>query len=141
MTDSEISVYDIVGGDSTFRHLVDRFYDKVEADPALRQMFPPDLEPGKQWQFLFLTQFFGGPTRYAQERGHPRLRMRHMPFPIDQTARDRWLKYMLEAIDEVGIDEPARSTMRDYFERGSAFMINLFPAEKADEQQTKSEEG
>jgi len=138
MSDSEISVYDLVGGDLTFRRLVDLFYDKVEADPALRSMFPPDLAPGRQWQFLFLTQFFGGPTRYAQERGHPRLRMRHMPFPIDQNARDRWLKYMLEAIDEVGIDEPARSTMRDYFERGSTFMINLI--QKADdEQQTKAE--
>jgi hemoglobin len=135
MSDSEISVYDLVGGDPTFRQLVNTFYSKVEADPLLRAMFPPDLEPGKQWQFLFLTQFFGGPTRYAQERGHPRLRMRHMPFPIDPTARDHWLTYMLEAIDEVGIGEPARSTMRDYFERGSAFMINLIPPEKTDDGQ------
>jgi hemoglobin len=135
MSDSEISVYDMVGGDPTFRHLVDVFYDKVEADPALRAMFPTDLAPGRQWQFLFLTQFFGGPARYTQERGHPRLRMRHMPFPIDQSARDRWLKYMLEAIDEAGIDEPARGIMRDYFERGSAFMINLIPPGKADDGQ------
>jgi hemoglobin len=127
MSDAEISVYDLVGGDPTFRRLVDTFYDKIQADPDLRAIFPPDLEPGKQWQFLFLTQFFGGPTRYAQERGHPRLRMRHMPFPIDPPARDRWLKYMLESIDEMGIVEPARSTMREYFERGSALMINLIP--------------
>ena len=133
MSDSEISVYDQVGGDPTFRRLVDTFYDKIEVDPELRSMFPPDLAPGRQWQFLFLTQFFGGPARYSQERGHPRLRMRHMPFPIDQAARDRWLKYMLESIDEVGIDEPARSTMREYFERGSAFMINLIPPEKTDD--------
>ncbi len=140
MSDSEISVYDMVGGDPIFRRLVDLFYDKVQADPVLRPMFPDDLEPGKQWQFLFLTQFFGGPTRYAQERGHPRLRMRHMPFPINQTARDHWLNHMLESIDEVGIDEPARSAMRDYFERGSTFMVNLFPSENIDEQQTKPEE-
>ncbi len=91
-------------------------------------MFPDDLEAGKHWQFLFLTQFFGGPARYAQERGHPRLRMRHMPFPIDRMARDHWLGHMLAAIDEAGIEEPARSTMREYFERASEHMINLYAA-------------
>jgi hemoglobin len=121
---SEQSIYEMVGGDATFEKLVDIFYQKVEADELLRPMFPEDLEPGKRWQYLFLTQFFGGPARYQQERGHPRLRMRHMPFPINQAARDHWLAHMLAAIDEVGIPEPARSEMRDYFERGSAFMIN-----------------
>jgi hemoglobin len=118
------SIYEMVGGDTTFQKLVDIFYNKVEHDDILRSMFPADLEPGKHWQFLFLTQFFGGPARYQQERGHPRLRMRHMPFPITQIARDRWLAHMLAAIDEAGIVDPARAEMRDYFERGSAFMIN-----------------
>jgi hemoglobin len=127
MPEQEQTIYEIVGGDATFQRMVDIFYAKVEADPVLRPMFPDDLEPGKRWQFLFLTQFFGGPTRYALERGHPRLRMRHNPFPIDQEARDHWLQHMLAAIDEVGISEPARSEMRDYFERGSAFMINVEP--------------
>ncbi len=95
---------------------------------TLCAVFPGDLEPGKRWQFLFLTQYFGGPDRYAQERGHPRLRMRHGPYPIDMDARNRWLTYMLEAIDEVGIEEPACSTMRNYFERGSAMMVNLIDA-------------
>jgi hemoglobin len=130
MSQPERSVYELVGGDTTFQKLVDTFYAHVEADPVLRPMFPDDLMPGKRWQFLFLTQFFGGPARYAQERGHPRLRMRHFPFPIDQTARDHWLGHMLMAIDEVGIPEPARAEMREYFERGSAFMINAEP--KAD---------
>jgi hemoglobin len=125
MTDQEQSLYELVGGDTTFRRLVDAFYARVEADNTLRAMFPQDLEAGKEWQFLFLTQYFGGPQRYAEQRGHPRLRMRHMPFPIDQAARDAWLNHMLAAIDEVGIPEPYRSEMRDYFERGSAFMINL----------------
>ena len=117
------SVYDFVGGDEIFRKLVDTFYARVEADEVLRPMFPADMEPGKQWQFLFLTQYFGGPPRYAQERGHPRLRMRHAPFPIDKTARDHWLGHMLAAIEEVGIAEPARTTMRDYFEMASTHMI------------------
>jgi hemoglobin len=124
MTDHEQSVYEMVGGDQTFQKLVDNFYARVEADEVLRPMFPDDLEPGKKWQFLFLTQFYGGPARYQMERGHPRLRARHMPFVIDQQARDHWLEHMLEAIEETGIPEPARTEMRTYFERGSAFMIN-----------------
>jgi hemoglobin len=127
MSDQEQTVYEMVGGDPTFQKLVDSFYARVQADDVLRPLFPADLEPGKHWQFLFLTQFFGGPARYSQQRGHPSLRMRHFPFPIDQTARDHWLAYMFAAIDEAGIVEPARSTMRDYFERGSAFMINAEP--------------
>ncbi len=125
MAHDELSVYDSVGGDETFHALVDAFYARIDADAYLRPMFPDDLEPGKRRQFLFLTQFFGGPPRYSQERGHPRLRARHMPFPIDQTARDRWLGHMLAAIDAVRIAEPARSIMRDYFERASEFMINV----------------
>lgn len=121
----EFTIYELVGGDATFRALVDEFYRRVEADAVLRPIFPEDLEPGKEWQFLFLTQFFGGPTRYAEERGHPRLRMRHFPFPINREARDLWLGHMLAAIDVVGIEEPARTIMRDYFVRASDHMINV----------------
>ncbi|MDZ4764893.1 MAG: globin [Chloroflexota bacterium] len=122
---TETTLFDVVGGEPTFKKLVDAFYTRVEADPVLRPMFPDDLEPGKRYQYLFLMQYFGGSTQYAVERGHPRLRMRHNPFPIDQTARDHWLGHMLIAIDEVGIPEPARTEMRAYFERGSAFMMNV----------------
>lgn len=124
MAESERTIYEVVGGDETFRRLVEVFYARVEADEGLRPMFPADLDAGKEWQFLFLTQFFGGPTRYMDQRGHPRLRMRHFPFAITQDARDRWLGHMLAAIDEAGIEEPARSFMRDYFERASTHMIN-----------------
>lgn len=129
----EFSIYEVVGGDATFQQLVDIFYQRVEADAVLRPMFPDDLEPGKHWQFLFLTQFFGGPARYASERGHPRLRMRHMPFAINEEARDHWLGHMVAAIDEVGIEEPARTIMRDYFERAATHMINVFPAQMRDD--------
>lgn len=127
MTDPEINIYELVGGDEVFQQLVDEFYARIQADPLLRPMFPDDLEAGKRWQFLFLTQFFGGPARYSAERGHPRLRMRHMPFIIDQTARDHWFAHIFAAIDAAGIREPARSIMQDYFERASAFMINAEP--------------
>jgi hemoglobin len=122
---NEPNVYDMVGGDATFLKLVDAFYARVESDDLLHPLFPADMEPGKRWQFLFLTQFFGGPTRYAEERGHPRLRMRHFPFPIDEARRNRWLAHMLAAIDEAGISEPARGIMREYFERASTHMINV----------------
>lgn len=119
------SVYELAGGEEIFRKLVDIFYGKIEQDSYLRGMFPEDLEPGKHWQLIFLVQFFGGPTQYHVERGHPRLRMRHAPFPIDQKARDRWLEHMLASIDEAGINEPARSMMHQYFERASTHMINV----------------
>lgn len=118
------SIYELIGGDETFRRLVDRFYERVEANPLLRPLFPEDMGPGKEYQFLFLTQYFGGPPRYNALRGHPRLRMRHMPFPIDQAMRDAWLFAMLDSIDEIGIEEPARSVMREYFERSATFMMN-----------------
>lgn len=118
------TIYEQVGGDATFQRLVDIFYARIERDPVLRPMFPADLEPGKQHQFLFLTQYFGGPPRYNVQRGHPRLRMRHAPFPIGQHERDAWLGHILAAIDEVGIPEPARSAMRTYFEHAATAMIN-----------------
>ncbi len=124
MQADEATLYERVGGETTFRRLVDNFYARVEADPVLRPLFPAELEAGKHWQFLFLMQYFGGPPQYAVERGHPRLRLRHMPFVIDQTAREHWLAHMLAAVDEVGIREPMRSEMRTYFERASEFMIN-----------------
>lgn len=126
MDNTQPSVFDMVGGEPTFRKLVDLFYAKVESDPDLRPLFPDDLEPGKHWQYLFLMQYWGGPGQYAAERGHPRLRMRHAPFAIDARARDAWVHHMYAAIDEVGIQEPARSMMRDYFDRGATFMINRY---------------
>jgi len=127
MSENQVTVYELVGGEETFRELVDIFYSKVEADEKLRAIFPDDLEPGKKWQFLFLMQYWGGPQTYGAERGHPRLRMRHAPYAITPELRDLWAKYMLEAIDEVGIQEPARSMMRDYFDHGASFMINRYP--------------
>ncbi len=121
---SHDSIYHHIGGDATIEQLVERFYARVEADPRLRPMFPADLAPGKRHQYLFIRQYFGGPGEYAGLRGHPRLRMRHAPFTIGQRERDAWLGHMLAAIDDVGIAEPARSAMRDYFARAATHMIN-----------------
>jgi hemoglobin len=126
MSENEVTVYDLIGGEATFERLVTVFYAKVEADEVLRAIFPADLEPGKRYQQLFLMQYWGGPTAYIEERGHPRLRMRHYPFPITEDLRNRWVEYMLAAIDEVGIQEPARSMMREYFDRAASVMINRY---------------
>jgi hemoglobin len=126
MSENQQTLYDLIGGEATFRRLVDSFYAKVEADEVLRAIFPEDLAAGKEYQFLFLMQYWGGSTRYSQERGHPRLRMRHSPYAITVDLRNRWVQYMLEAIDEAGIQEPYRSEMRQYFEQGATFMINHY---------------
>lgn len=118
------SVYEQVGGDPTFRRLVDTFYAKVEQDPVLRPLFPADLGPGKERQFLFLTQFFGGPPRYSELRGHPRLRARHLSFPIGRREAEAWLGHMLASIEETGIPKPARTQMRSYFDYAAHFLIN-----------------
>ncbi len=122
---SEQTVYQQIGA-NTIRQLVDTFYHRIEQDPELRPIFPPDLEQGKEGQFLFLVQYFGGPGHYSETRGHPRLRMRHAPFSIGQHESELWLGHMLAAIDIVGIPEPARTTMREYFERSAPFMVNRF---------------
>lgn len=118
------SVFDQAGGLPVFERLVDSFYDRVKADLVLASMFPEDMTEPKERLALFLAQFFGGPPEYSNRRGHPRLRMRHLPFTIGQQERDAWLGHMLAALDEVGIQEPALSEMRTYFEDASAFMIN-----------------
>jgi len=126
MAQSETSIYEMIGGADTIRQLVDVFYNKVEVDEELRAIFPEDLEPGKQWQYLFLMQYWGGSTEYGAERGHPRLRMRHAPFAISPDLAKRWVQHMHAAIDEVGIQEPARSVMREYFQRGAEVMVNRY---------------
>jgi len=124
LSPSHETLYERVGGDETFWTLVEAFYRRIETDPLLRPLFPDNLEAGKHRQFLFLTQYWGGPARYELERGHPRLRMRHAPFAIDQTARDAWFGHMIAAIDEAGIGGTDRSLLVEYFERAATFMIN-----------------
>lgn len=94
-----VSLYDRAGGMPFFEALVDRFYDGVSLDPGLRPLYPErDLDGARHRLTLFLAQYWGGPTSYDQERGHPRLRMRHAPFAIGPEERDRWLGHMRVAI-------------------------------------------
>lgn len=118
------SVYERVGGQAFFNALVDRFYEGVETDAALRPLYPDDLEPGKQALALFLGQYWGGPTTYSDERGHPRLRMRHFPFRIGQAEHDAWLHHMTAALGRAELDDELDTAMRDYFTMAAAHLIN-----------------
>ncbi len=120
----ERTLYKQLGGMEPFQQIAAAFYRRVETDDLLRPMYPEQLDDARQRFALFLAQFFGGPNDYSALRGHPRLRMRHLPFAIGQAERDRWLAHMLAAVDEVGIPEPARSVMTGYFSSASTFMIN-----------------
>ena len=122
--DEDISVYDAVGGMPFFVALVDRFYAKVAKDIMLRPLYPDDLGPPAEHLALFLAQYWGGPTTYSDERGHPRLRMRHAPFVIGSRERDRWLVHMRTAIAESGAPEDARADLEAYFAMAAEAMRN-----------------
>ncbi len=119
----EVTVHDVVG-DDFFVDLVDRFYDGVADDELLRPMYPADLTEPRKHLAAFLVQYWGGPTTYSDERGHPRLRMRHAPFPVDEAARDAWLRIMASALAETTVDEVVKSTIYDYFVRSADFLRN-----------------
>ena len=109
------SFYEAVGGEATFVRLVDHFYDAVETDPILRPLYPDaDLSAARERLRLFLIQYWGGPTTYAQLRGHPRLRMRHMPFAVGPAERDAWLRHMTAAVAALRLDPPLERQLLDY---------------------------
>jgi hemoglobin len=122
--ETSTSVYELAGGSATFERIVDNFYTGVESDPVIRPMYPEDLTAGKRHLALFLIQYFGGPATYSQERGHPRLRMRHLPFSIGVAERDAWLRHMTAAVEAEELPALVRATMLQYFERAADFMMN-----------------
>ena len=127
-----LTVYDIVGGQRFFDELVGRFYDAVEDDPLLRPMYPRDMGPSRKRLASFLAQYWGGPPHYSEERGHPRLRMRHFPFAIRQAERDAWMAHMTSSLDTATIADgtgrplPAeiRAAMFDHFDNAATHLIN-----------------
>jgi hemoglobin len=121
---NEGDIYAIVGEDG-FERLVRAFYAKVPADPILGAMYPPhDLAGAEQRLRDFLIGRFGGPPRYVEQRGHPRLRMRHMPFRLDEAARDRWVALMNGALDEAALPAEATSLLREFFAATATFLRN-----------------
>ena len=120
----EVTLYDEVGGMPFFERLVEVFYEGVANDAVLRPLYPDDLEPSARHLALFLAQYWGGPTTYDAERGHPRLRMRHAPFAVGPGERDRWLFHMRAAVDEMAPQEPVRRALLEYFEMAAEAMRN-----------------
>lgn len=119
------NLYELVGGEATFRRLVRHFYAGVAVDPVLRPIYPEeDLAGATERLTLFLIQYWGGPTTYSAQRGHPRLRLRHQPFAIGAVERDAWLRHMSAAVESLELAPEARQTMLDYFETVSTAMIN-----------------
>jgi hemoglobin len=119
------SFYDEIGGMDTFRRIVDRFYAGVAEDPLLRPMYPEeDLGPARERFTLFLAQYWGGPSTYSDERGHPRLRMRHAPFEVTPAAAQRWLTHFRAALDEVALTPAQDQQFWDYVTHAAQFMIN-----------------
>jgi hemoglobin len=122
------SVYELAGGEPAFRSLVQRFYAGVATDPVLRPVYPEeDLSGAAERLTLFLIQYWGGPSTYSEQRGHPRLRMRHHPFTIGQRERDAWLRHMTAAVDSLPLAPGVRKALLDYFEAASTAMINQRP--------------
>lgn len=117
--------YDAVGGEKTFRKIVARFYAEVAEDEILRPMYPEeDLGPAEERLRLFLMQYWGGPRTYSDERGHPRLRMRHVPFAVTPQARDAWLRHMRDAVDELALPEPYHTQLWSYLVYAAESMVN-----------------
>lgn len=127
-----VTFYDEVGGHATFERLVREFYRGVAGDAPLRDLYPEeDLAPAERRLLMFLEQYWGGPTTYSQERGHPRLRMRHVPFAVTPQQRDRWLTHMMAAVDTLDLDETHDLLLRDYLTRAAHSLVNSFDEEPA----------
>lgn len=119
--------YEQVGGHETFQRLVDEFYRGVADDPVLKPMYPEeDLGPAAERLRMFLEQYWGGPGTYSEQRGHPRLRMRHLPFTVNPDARDRWLHHMRVAIDTLKLPPLQDATLWAYLDRAAHAMVNTF---------------
>ncbi len=126
------SPFDRFGGHDFFDVLVATFYEGVAQDPVLRPLYPEDdLGPAAERLQLFLEQYWGGPTTYSQQRGHPRLRMRHAPFRVDAAAHDAWLAHMRHAVGVATARHPLSATdeaaLWDYLSRAALSMVNTFP--------------
>jgi hemoglobin len=118
------SLYERVGGEPFFVGLVDRFYAGVESDPLLRPLYPEDLGPPRRHLALFLAQYWGGPKTYNDQRGHPRLRMRHVPFQMGLAERAAWLSHMRAAVDASAALPADRAALLSYFDTASTSLIN-----------------
>ena len=122
--DPVASIYKSVADEKPFFTLVEEFYKGVENDLILRPLYPEDLTLSKEHLALFLIQRTGGRTTYSDQRGHPRMRARHLPFPIGTNERNAWIKHMSKALDTVPEFEPHKPALTEFFENFATFLIN-----------------
>jgi hemoglobin len=122
----EVSLYQEVGGSDFFVELVNKFYEGVINDEVIISLYPDrnDLVGAKERLSLFLIQYWGGPTTYSDERGHPRLRQRHFPFAIGERERDHWLMHMQGAIDAMPTSDSVRTRLSDYMSNAAQHLVN-----------------
>jgi hemoglobin len=121
----QLTMYEAIGGEPALTRIVHRFYQGVAADPVLRAVYPQrDLTSPEKRLRLFLIQYWGGPDTYSQLRGHPRLRMRHMPFRVTPTAKEHWLAAMRQALDEEALPGRVDQTLWNYFLTAADAMVN-----------------
>jgi len=117
--------YDAVGGEPAFRAIVARFYELVAGDEVLMSLYPrEDLDGAEERLRMFLIQYWGGPQTYSDQRGHPRLRMRHAPFRIGPVQRDAWLRAMRAAVDEANLEESHRRQLWDHLQNTAQHLVN-----------------
>lgn len=118
------TMFERVGGQRFFDDLVARFYRHVEDDPVLRPLYPDELDEPRRHLGAFLAQYWGGPPAYSEERGHPRLRQRHLRFSIGHRERDAWFAAMSAAIDELDLEPDDQAELLAYFDQAATFLIN-----------------
>ena len=111
-------------GEASLQELTKIFYQEVSKNPELRSLYPGDLDAAERRIYLFLVQVLGGPSTYSEERGHPRLRMRHMQWKIDSRMRSHWMNAMLHALDKVPLEQEVREELMQYFTQVANAMIN-----------------
>jgi hemoglobin len=122
--DEGLTIYEAIGGEAALRRLVEAFYPKVQKHPLLSPLFPDDITPVMEKQYLFLTQFFGGPPLYSQQNGHPMMRARHLPFQITQKHADAWLSCMREAMNEVDLEPTLREVLLERLQGPAFHFVN-----------------
>ncbi len=127
MNEPKPSLYELIGGETGVRNLVDRFYDLMDSSPEaaqIRAIHPKSLKPSREKLFMFLSGWSGGPQLFIESRGHPALRMRHAPFSIGATERDQWVWCMHKALDEAEMHEQVRTYLKNHFTDAAEFLRN-----------------
>ncbi|NBI28915.1 globin domain-containing protein [Chengkuizengella marina] len=120
----EKSLYEVIGGEATVRKIVETFYPIVQENSVIGPLFPADIMPVKEKQFLFLTQFFGGPPLYSEQYGHPMMRARHLPFEITRERADAWLGCMKKALSTIELDKQLQAILLERLSGPAYHFIN-----------------